>query len=127
MTPSPTAPLEVLTDAQLVAEPLSQVPALGQLLPEALAQVVVNVSAPEEVLEGAQGVPQVLGQAAALPTALPQHLPQVGELPSLGLDQGVVFPRRDGQAGCSQGSQTRWEHSRDEGPWCGDPGGQSLV
>lgn len=80
-------PILSIPGAQLIAEPLSQVPALGQLLPEALAQVVVDVSAAKELLKGAQGIAQVLGQAAAHSTALTQCLPQVGELPGLGLDQ----------------------------------------
>lgn len=80
-------PAKVLTSAQLVTEPLSQLPALSQLLPKALTLVVVNVSATEEVLKGPQGIMQVLGQAAAHPAALPQCLPQMGKLPSLCLDQ----------------------------------------
>lgn len=107
LVPVPTPLPKVLTGAQLVAEPLSQLPALGQLLPEALAQVVVYVSAAEEVLKGPQSIAQVLDQAAAHPTALPQCLPQVGELPSLRLDQRVVLPRRDQQVGDPWGCQTR--------------------
>lgn len=73
----PQCSSKVLTSAQLVTEPLSQLPALGQLLPKALAQVVVDVSAAEKLLEGPQSIVQMLGQAAAQPTALPQCLPQV--------------------------------------------------
>lgn len=97
---------KVLTGAQLVTEPLGQLPALGQLLPESLAHVVVDVGTAEEVLKGPQSITQVLGQAAAHAAALPQRLPQVGELPSLRLDQRVVLPRRDQQVGGPQGCRT---------------------
>lgn len=46
VTDSVPKPFGQLTGAELAAEPLCQLAPLGELLPEALPQVVVNVVAP---------------------------------------------------------------------------------
>lgn len=46
VTESVPEPCGQLTGAELAAEPLCQLAPLGELLPEALPQVVVNVVAP---------------------------------------------------------------------------------
>ena len=84
-----------LTSADLGADPLGQSPALSQLLPEALAHVVVDVVGPQQLLEGLGGVPQVLGEDVAHPPTLPQTLAEVRQLSGLGLDQGVEFTKEE--------------------------------
>lgn len=78
-----------LTPADLCADSLGQSAALSQLLPEALAHVVVDVVGPQQLLEGLGGVPQVLGEDVAHPPTLPQPLAEVRQLSGLSLDQRV--------------------------------------
>ena len=80
-----------LTSADLGADSLSQSAALGQLLPEALAHVVVDVVGPQQLLEGLGGVAQVLGEDVAHPPALPLPLAEVRQLSGLSLDERVEF------------------------------------
>lgn len=82
---------KALTPADLCADPLCQGAALSQLLPEALAHVVVDVVGPQQLLEGLGGVAQVLGEDVAHAPTLPQPLAQVGQLSGLSLDQRVEF------------------------------------
>lgn len=51
-----------LTGAELAGEPVCQLAALGQVLPEALPQVVVNVIAPQKVLKGLYCIFCMLGE-----------------------------------------------------------------
>lgn len=80
-----------LTSADLGADSLCQSAALSQLVPKALAHVVVDVVGPQQLLEGLGGVPQVLGEDVAHAPALPQPLAEVRQLSGLSLDQSVEF------------------------------------
>lgn len=55
-------PCGQLTGAELAGEPVCQLAPLGQVLPEALPQVVVNVIAPQKVLKGLHCVFCMLGE-----------------------------------------------------------------
>lgn len=80
-----------LTSADLCADSLCQSAALSQLVPEALAHVVVDVVGPQQLLEGLGGVSQVLGEDVAHASTLPKSLAEVRQLSGLSLDQSVEF------------------------------------
>lgn len=55
-------PWDPLTGAEFAGEPLGQLAPLGELLPEALPQVVVDIVAPQKVLERFYCIFRVLGE-----------------------------------------------------------------
>lgn len=80
-----------LTSTKLNANPLCEGGTLGKLFSEALTHIVVDIVGPEQLFECFGGVAQVLREDVANSSSLTHPLAQVRQLPSLSLDQCVVF------------------------------------
>lgn len=87
-----------LTAADLGSDSLGQSSALGQLFPEALAHIVVDVIGPQKLLKGLGGVSQVLGEDVTYASTLLQPLSEMRQLSGLSLDQSVKFTTERGRA-----------------------------
>lgn len=80
-----------LTSAELAGEPLSQLTSLGELLPETLPQVVVNVIASKEVFKRFYCVFCMLSEKVTNTSPFSYFLPKVGQFSGLILNQGIIF------------------------------------
>lgn len=91
LSPSYNVCLRILTSTELNADPLCERGTLGKLFSEALAHVVIDIIGPEQLFECFGSVSQMLREDVANSSSLTHPLSQVRQLPSLSLDQRVVF------------------------------------
>lgn len=94
--------VSTLTSTDGGAETQGEAAALGELLPEGLAHVVVHIVGTQQLLEGLGGLAQVLRQQLAQAAALTRPLAQRAQLSGLRLDQRVEAPEESTQteSGC---------------------------